>query len=162
MNDEHIVDTLIKLAEQQVHNVLLVLRQPLMPSWVIIDKDGQPHIRATPWRSDREKALAAIFLKLQIRARKAQAYSFVTEAWAAEAPEGFDDINTPLAAKDRPMNRADRREVVIAFATDGHRSEWRQWLIRRDWNGRIITLEPAHDIDKPEGWIAELLPQKNT
>lgn len=151
------VDALISLAEQQARNVLLVLHQPLMPTWVIIDKHGRPHICGTPWENDREKYLAGLAMKLQMRKLGAKAYSFITEAWCAQAPKDWDP-DTPLPEKDRAMNQPDRLEVVIAFATDGDQCEWRRWTIRRNWNEQIICLEPAQDnFEKPEGWIAELL-----
>lgn len=152
------VDKLILLAEQQARNVLLVMRQTLLPTWVIIDAKGQPHVHATPWESDRDKRLAELAMKLEMRVCKARAYSFLTEAWAAKAPEGWDP-NTPLPEKDRAMNQVDRLEIVLAFATDGTRSEWRRWNIRRDWDEQVIGLEAVRgeDFGEPEGWMAEML-----
>ena len=153
------VDTLISLAEQQARNVLLVLRErSLMPTWVIIDKDGQPRIRATPWENDAEKRLAELLIRLEIRSLQARAYSFVTEAWEALAPKDWDP-KTPLPEKDRAANRPEREEVVLAFASDGQQRKCCKWVIRRDWNEQIIGLETPvnHAEGTFEGWITEML-----
>jgi hypothetical protein len=94
-----------------------------------------------------------IFIRQQLRKYKACAYSFLTEAWMAMAPPDWDpDMPFP------ETNRADRQEVVIAFATDGRMRRCRRWRIRRDWNEQVIALEPINedDMDKPEGWITDL------
>jgi hypothetical protein len=151
------VDTLITLAEQQARGVLLVLHQALMPTWVIVAKKFTPYIFATPWQDDQEKEEVRIFVRRQIRRYEAHAYSFLTEAWMATAPPDWDP-DKPLPKKDQAMNRADRQEVVVAFATDGQKRQWRRWRIRRDWNEQVIALEPMHeDMCEPEGWMAELL-----
>lgn len=156
-----IIDTLLSLNEQLARDTLLVQHQDLPPTWVIIDGHNKPHIHKTPWADDHEKRLAEVLIRAIVRASKAQAYSFLTEAWMAVAPKNWDPDKEPLAQKDRPMNRADREEVVLAFATDGTQREWRQWAIRRNWNEQIITLEPKEMRgSQPEGWMAEMLSKK--
>jgi hypothetical protein len=151
------VETLITLAEQQARGVLLVLHQSLLPTWVIVAKDFTPHVLATPWEDDQEKEKMRIFIRQQIRKYEAHAYSFLTEAFMATAPPDWDP-DTPLPDKDRATNRADRQEVVIAFAADRQKRQWRRWRIRRDWNEQVIALEPMDENEtcEPEGWIADL------
>jgi hypothetical protein len=151
------VEKLITLAEQQARGVLLVLHQSLVPTWVIVAKNWRPYIFATPWEGDQEKEAMRIFIRQQLHKYKAHAYSFLSEAWTAMAPPDWDP-DTPLPKKDRATNRADRQEVVIAFATDGRKRQWRRWRIRRDWNEQVIALEPfdENDMGEPEGWIADL------
>jgi hypothetical protein len=151
------VETLITLAEQQARGVLLVLHQSLVPSWVIVAENFTPYIFATPWKDDEEKERMRTFIRQQIRRYEAHAYSFLTEAFMATAPPDWDP-DTPLPEKDRAVNRADRQEVVIAFATDGRKRQWRRWRIRRDWNEQVIALEPMDEDEmfESESWIADL------
>lgn len=152
------VETLITLAEQQARGVLLVLHQALVPTWVIVAKNFTPYIFATPWKDDQEKEAMRTFIRQQIRRYEACGYSFLTEAWMAMAPPDWDP-DTPLPKEERATNRADRQEVVIAFATDGQKRQWRRWHIRRNWNEQVIALEPVgeDDMSESESWIADLL-----
>jgi hypothetical protein len=151
------ITKLLDLAEQQARLTLTVLRQDLMPSWVIITGSGEARIIGTPWNNEAEKEATGMYIRAQLRKTNAQAYSFVTEAWMAEAPQDWDP-GTPLPDKDRPAERADRKEVVIACATDGQRTQWRQWCIVRDWNEQIRQLEPMEiGSGLTESWISDLL-----
>lgn len=149
---------LLDLAEQQARVVMTVLHQDLVPSWVIISGDDKPVIRATPWRNDNEKRLAELYMRHELKAHKAKAYSFVTEAWTAVAPEDWDP-ETPLPHHERASERVDRKEVVLAFATDGKTTKWRQWNIQRDWKGEVCALERQKDFSEDEfsSWMNELL-----
>jgi hypothetical protein len=146
--------TLADLAGEHARQVILGLRQPLAPSWILVGSDRKTHVIATPWRDDAEKKLMAQKMRNKIRQNAIVAYSFVCEAWAATKPRGW----TPEkggGAKDDPK----RRECVIAMATDGKDYEWRCWLIKRDHLETITGLEPDHDFPggAPEGWMTQLL-----
>lgn len=152
------LDALLDLAEQQARLVLTVLHKDLLPSWVIITEDGTPIIRGTPWRNEGEKYAAEIFIQHELKKHKAHAFSFVSEAWVAVAPKDWDP-STVMPEADRPMNRADRREEVIAFASNGQDRQTRRWSIMRNWKGEVEHLErlPDDDWSPVEGWIADLL-----
>lgn len=152
------IDTLLDLAEKHARLILTVLHQDLMPSWVIVTTDGTAIIRGTPWRNDAEKHLAEVFIKGELTKHHASAFSFVSEAWVAGAPQDWDP-GTPMPEADRPANRVDRREVVIAFASNGQDGEMRRWQIMRNWKGEVEHLqrEATDDWTQLEGWIADLM-----
>jgi hypothetical protein len=152
-----ITDSLLDLAEQQARMVLLELKQELMASWVMLGADHKFEIIATPWKNDLEKELSHKMLRAFVRKKQIVAYSFLSEAWVAIAPAGWSP-GQPMAEAERPMQRADRKEVVLAFASDGATKEWRVWEIIRDWQEQIITLasRPLPEAS-PAGWVTELL-----
>lgn len=144
---------LVEVAGQQARAVLLGLRQPLMPTWVYIDQEGHPHIVATPWQDDTEKKFFAAKIRLAMVLCDASAYSFVCEAWAANEKPGEAHI--------QPRNRADRREIVLAFATDGDQIEWKSWNIKRDWNDCVLSLEEEEPMKgRRTSWLTQLLSKK--
>jgi len=146
------------LCGHHAQKVLTQLRQPLMPTWVLLGPGGDFRIEATPFSNDLEKRLAAAYIRRRIRKYKTIAYSFVTEAWMARAPKDWDPA-TPMPEKDRPMHRTDRVEVVIGFATDGKEISWRRWKMIRDWNEAVVALEswPMDDLGHFESWMIDLL-----
>jgi hypothetical protein len=141
--------------------VLLQLKQDLMPSWVMFTRDHKVEIIATPWRNDLEKRLSERSLRDLVRKKQIVAYSFLSEAWLATAPTDWSP-DKPLPEAERPAQRADRTEGVIAFASDGTIKEWRVWEIIRDWEEQIITLRqrPLRE-GVPSGWVTELLGKKS-
>ena len=151
---EEILSHLAELAGEHARNVLVELQQNLMPSWVLIDKSGAFHIEATPWKNQVEKDLARVFMRQQMRQLGVRAYSLVVEAWAAVAPEGWKPGDPHLPSSQHP----DRREVVIAFATDGESIQWRQWATRRNHLEQVVALEKTDfDGSKTSSWMTNLL-----
>ena len=148
---------LVNLAGTHARTVMIGLQQDLVPVWLCIDKDGQPVIIATPWSNDREKALAKRKMKTYMRDHGIDSYSFVTEAWQATVPAGTD--LDELTESDRPTNRADRIEVVVACATDNAHAEWRMWKTIRNSKGQVVDLERLQtDSERePEGWMRDML-----
>jgi hypothetical protein len=127
---------LLDLAEQHARLIVLKLKRSLLPSWVIVSRNGTATVLSTPWRSDLEKALAQDFLRERMKRLDAVSYSMVSEAWSAVVDgESLPDV----PARKMP----NRQEIVIALACDGTRTEYRRWKIKRDWNERVIALEPA-------------------
>jgi hypothetical protein len=153
-----ITDSLLDLAEHQARMVLLQLKEDLVPSWVMFSRrTHRAEIIATPWRNDLEKRLCERRLRELMRKKQIAAYSFLSEAWVATAPADWS-LDKPLPEAERPAQRADRKEVVMAFASDGTTKEWRVWEIKRDWHEQIITLEPRPLPEAiPAGWVTELL-----
>lgn len=154
-----LLDTLVALGGQHAHDILVDLHMPqLSPCWVFVDSRDNLHVRSTPWSDQREKELAAIYMRRQFKKHKAKAYSLVTEAYTLLLPAGTD-----LSKAERPSTHPDRQEVVMAFATDGTNARVRRWFIRRDFNELIIALEPDttyQELHTPEGWMTELLNPK--
>jgi hypothetical protein len=151
---KELLSNLADLAGEHAKRVLVDLGQRLMPQWVLVDAKGA-HVIGTPWRDDREKELMIERMRKEMRKRKVTAYSLVVEAWAAAAPPGWKEGEPRMPNWKRP----DRREVVVAFATDGKSIEWRHWAIKRDWQDHVCALEPMpFDGDpQPTSWMTELL-----
>jgi hypothetical protein len=146
---------LIELAGEQAKTVMIGLGQDLMPSWVFIDNRGKVSILGTPWQDDSEKQLARIALQKKIKREHIVAYSFVSEAWTATKPAGWTLPPDYQGVRTEP----DRREIVLAFATDGKEQELGVWSIHRDEKGNVFALEQSkEDNDVPmQGWMTELL-----
>lgn len=153
-----ILEKLLTIAETHARAVLIGLGQPLMPTWCLIDRKGNPHVIGTPWRTDLQKEQAEHKMRKEMRKLRVLAYSFVTEAWMARAPkEWVPGHKLEVAPRDNPL----RKEVVIAAAIDRHGNElWRIWDIRRD-HLEMVTNLVAQPLDKdspnPMGWLAQML-----
>jgi hypothetical protein len=111
---KELLTNLADLAGEHAKRVLVDLGQRLMPQWVLVNARGGCDIVGTPWRDDREKELVTERMRKEMRKRKVTAYSLVIEAWAAAAPPGWKEGDPRTPNWQRP----DRREVVVAFATD--------------------------------------------
>jgi len=97
-----------------------------------------------------------VFLRAKMREWNTVAYSIVVEAWAAQQPKDWKIGDDP---GPRPAQRPERKEVVIAIASDGTEVVSRTWEIVRDWHERVIGLEQIEhpDYGVMQGWMAELL-----
>jgi hypothetical protein len=153
MNKE-LLSKLADLAGDHARIVLIKMQMDLMPSWILIDEKGACEVVGTPWLNPEQKEAAARVMRKRMRKQKTVAYSLVVEAWAAQAPPGWKEGDPRTPNEKRP----DRQEVVIAFATDGKRIEWRHWATRRDYLERVVALEPTpFDGAAASSWMTELL-----
>jgi hypothetical protein len=148
---------LIELAREQAELVLIGLGQDLMPSWLFINDQGKVSIVGTPWQDELEKHITRVALQKKMREDHVVAYSFVSEVWMSTKPAGWKPPPNYQGASHEP----DRREAVIAFATDGSAQEFRTWLIERDSSERVCALNQvrAKQDEEPalQGWMTELL-----
>jgi hypothetical protein len=101
-----------------------------------------------------EKDAMAAMMRTVMRKLDIVAYSLVVEAWAAQAPKGWKEGEPHIPSAEHP----DRKEVVIAFATDGKHIEWRQWETKRNHLEQVVALEPT-DFDGAQAtsWMTKLL-----
>ena len=150
------LDELLAVASAFAHMIILKEKQSLMPTWILINKKGETTVVTTPWSDEREKDLARKFISGQIKERKTIVYSIVVESWVAMAPEGWEP-GMELPEEQQARNQVNRKEAVIAIASNGKEKKWREWLIKRDWNEQPINLELQQKLEKPEGWMADLL-----
>lgn len=118
----------------------------LLPTFLFVTDGGEATLIGCPWQNDFEKQLMVAGVRLTLRDAGARRYSFITEAWFAPAPK---DAPIEEVKKMRASLRPDRQEGVIAFATDGVTTKWRQWSIKRDWKGQIREL-PDRPIGKED------------
>jgi hypothetical protein len=101
------------------------------------------------------KKIAARMVRHRLRKDRAVAYSLVVEAWSAHQPDGWTE-DQPIDVM--PRHRPDRKEVVIAFATDGQHIEWKSWATKRDWTERVTALEEEpFEPGRTESWMTQLL-----
>ena len=106
---------------------------------------------ATPFRDDHERMAIAAIMREHLRLKKAVAYSFVFEGWQATL-----DRSEPLG-ETKIRDRPDKREVVIAIATDGLNQKMRLWGIVRDRRGRCKALLLEDEGAPTVGWATNLL-----
>lgn len=141
------LEKLLDLAGAHAHHVLIERRfRQLAPAFLFIDEWGGATIAVCPWVSDLQKQLMVAGIRIKMREAGAKQYSFITEAWFADAPK---DMPLEEVKKLRASQRPDRSEIVIACATDGVTTKWRQWSIKRDWKGQIREL-PDRPIGKED------------
>jgi hypothetical protein len=151
-------EVLFRAAFDYAERTIIGAQKQLPPTWTLMNKAGEAFVIVTQWGNDAEKLLAEMMLKLEMQERKTVAYTFVVEAWAATAPEGW----TPDKGKldKMPSKRADRKEIVLAFVNDGKTVTSRMWSIKRDWHDRTASLElykSGGSLQEFEGWMTRLL-----
>jgi hypothetical protein len=150
------VENMLIAAEAQARQVILEKQGELPPTWVLVDAQGQVEVEMTPWRDVFEKYMAEIFIRAKIKKHNVVAYSFLVEAWMANAPKGWEPgKDPPIRASQRP----ERKECVVACAVTKEKKHWAFWEIKRDPQGKAIALEPQHEHEKGAGagWMSELL-----
>lgn len=132
------LDQMIETGAAHARTILLQQKkESLTPLWDIRTADGSAYIFGTPDYSDyRNETLS--YIAGQLRAHHAQAFMFISEAWAATLH--------PHSANLLPSEREDRTEVVAIFARS--RAEHRMLLldIVRDASGKIVDLPNHRDI----------------
>jgi hypothetical protein len=155
------LNTLLQLAGQQAHAVLIDLRQPLMPTWLLYREPDKVMIVATPWESDQEKLAMGKLIKARLRRFGCTSYSFVCEAWAAWLDAGeYDPVSGEVSEANRASNRPNRREIVTALAADKDKWIFSSWGVMRDVQGHVYELRPEPPMEEgteSSSWLAELL-----
>lgn len=127
------IERMLELAYGQAQNIIVGNKEQLMPIFMVLTGDDEIIFVGTPWDGDEQKDMAIHLLKDLMKRHNATAYSFLTEAWVS-AQRRDDPDRTP------PSQRADRREVVMAMATNGSDTKYRSWLIIRDVDGNCVDL----------------------
>lgn len=148
---------LIGLAGAHARTIMTEMHRPLMPTWLYVNNEGAT-ILGTPWQNEVEKKFMAMMVRKAMLEDHATAYSMVTEAWVAGAPKGWNpETDKPIRASEQP----ERRECVIAFATNGEAIEWKRWTIKRDHLERVTDLEEEEfNAEKIDSWLTKLLNRK--
>jgi hypothetical protein len=125
---EHAEKILIKEGQKELLSTYLLLRPGP-------DDDIEIEVIGCVWRSGFEKQLAILAVKKRAREFGATALSFVAEVWMASRPIARPQFDLP--ASEDPQ----RREVVVAVATNGKDREACCWqIVRNRPGGRIISL----------------------
>jgi hypothetical protein len=114
----------------------------MLPTFIMITSKG-PTVITTPWADEDDKSLLIRLVKLKMKEDGAIAYSFVSEVWIANQPEGWK-IGDPVGTM--PVDRPDRREGVVACAgLKGQKALMKTWLVERGPDGRVVRLIPEKD-----------------
>jgi hypothetical protein len=134
------LESLVRLAGEHAETILIKRHeQDLVATYLLFrpTADGGLDIDIVPclWRNEIEKQLMLLEVKKLARERGAVALSFVAECWLATRTK--DNPRRDLPASEDPQ----RREVVMAAATDGKAKAIGSWQIVRDKpGGRIMAL----------------------
>lgn len=145
---------LLDAAERHARTTLFKKREPHLPTtWLCYDGRDTRKV-LTPWRDEHERELAKVFMRTVIQQHSIVAYCCVSEVWyTRETPESYASKNFV-----QPRHRADRKEMVIAMATDGKSVRVKSWEMVRDWNEQVIDLKPHSEIGHGfGGWMIALL-----
>lgn len=127
---------LLDAAHDQARKILLGKKdEQLCPMWVLVDNQDQWQVIGTPFDGPREKDLVVMLMKQMMEDKNTVAYSFLTEAWFTVLPPGTDVDTAPA-----PSKSPDRKEMVLALASDDTDTEFRSWHIKRDKRGRVTAL----------------------
>jgi hypothetical protein len=132
------VARMLELAYGQAKNLIVGNKEQIMPVFMVLAGDDSIVFVGTPWHGDDQKNMAIVMLRELMKEHKATAYSFLTEAWVARQPKGWRPGIDPRGPA--PMNRPDRKEVVLAMATNGIDTQYKSWDIVRDADGNCVEL----------------------
>ena len=145
------LESMLDRAYTQARRVMIGTNEQLLPAFLIFYQDGTSGVIGTPFQDDTQRQIVAALMREHMRTRNALAYCFVTEGWQATI-----DRDEPLGAK--PIReREEKKEIVIAIATDGVNQKMRQWGIVRDRRGRCKALPLEHEGAPSVGWVTNLL-----
>jgi len=154
---EQILDGLTKL----VHKAYLEKKVETLPPtfYLTFPKPTQKAaLIPTPWANDEEKKRMVHDVWLFMQIMGVEAYGFMSECWKAYT-DGEDLANGSF---QRPSDRIDKTEVVMAFAVTEKKTLYRTWLMIRDWKGDVVELreDEMPQETEPVSWLAELLKKK--
>jgi hypothetical protein len=129
----------------------------MVPTWHIQTPKGEPDIiAATPWGDDDDKAMVVSLMRFMLKEKKAESYSFMSEAWVAT-----EDVNHPTGLM--PRDREDRREVVIINAYDRlGMGTMRVYEIKRGPDGIVTELVMDPPLDGFSGRLANLFKDEDS
>lgn len=149
---------LVRLAGEYAETVLIgERRKELIATYLLFsppagggDTLGVVDVIPCAWHNEIEKQAMLLMVKKVARESGAVALSFVSEAWLAARPIDKPQLDLP------PSEDPQRREIVIAVATDGKTKASRQWQIVRDKpGGRILSLVDSGDMPDFEGRVLD-------
>lgn len=135
------LDDLVRLAHKYAERILIKERQSeLIATYILFHPNknsGELELSIVPclWENDFQKQLMLLEVRKLSREIGAVALSFVSECWVAWRSKDRPRLDLP------PSEDPQRREVVMACATDGKTTAAGQWQIVRDKpGGRIVSL----------------------
>jgi hypothetical protein len=138
---------------------------PVLPVFLVEGKDGTVLPIGTPFNTDHEKMMVAMFVRAKCAELEAQRYVFVCEAWTLlKPPEIPDSVKLGGSIASHP----DRVEVITVTGHDyeGFALAYRRILRPERGKAKLAPVEwPAPtgsgEFDKSAGRFSNLLPPKN-
>lgn len=153
-NPELTIDQMLELAYGQAENLIVGNKDQIMPVFMILTEGDEIIFIGTPWQGNHQKDLAILMIKDLMVEHKAVAYSFLTEAWVAKQPKGWRPGDPSIPPSENP----DREEVVLAMATNGSETKYKDWDILRDDEGNCCSLRLRKGTSMSMGRFEGLLP----
>ncbi len=148
------VDELLDHAVEHARKVLVGKpKAALMPTWLIQVKD-QTMILGTPWDGDNDKDIVITAMRMLMKLRDVQSYSFMSEAWKA-----IESLDHPTGLM--PSQREDKVEIVLINACDRNGAKVRSYEIKRGPDAVItdLVLDKQGSEDHFSGRLFNLLAQ---
>jgi len=139
------LDNLLESAEAYSRDILAKTGQ-LPSTFLFVNPLGKGiTIAVAHWANDKEKHKAQIAMKRHMQKLRINTYAFVAEVFMSNDPTR------------RPSECSDKREGVIAVARDPEGSKAKMWEIKRDYNGKILDLEPLESPEPIQGWALDMI-----
>lgn len=133
------LDNMLDMAFKHAQTTLIGSKESLIPAFLVVPENDQPFIVGVPFPPHPfAKEIVIEAMRALMLDRRAIQYSFVSEAWAAS----ISNEELDSGHYDPPSQSPHRVEVVIALATDGVETKYRQWKIIRGAKGKCVALEP--------------------
>lgn len=156
------LERMIDLAFEHAKTVLIDgdPESTLQPCWSLVNNRGNTAIIVTPFTDgERSKEMAALALRVTMKATGTIRYTFACEAWMANVRPGEQWDNR------MPSQRDDRIEVVMINGADAERSLMKSWEIVRGDTGAVVDLKPhwtqEEGVTSSSGRFANLLEEAN-
>ena len=122
---------------------------PMLSVFHVMYQDGHSGVIGAAWANSNEKVQILDAIKKSFIETNAIAYCFTTEAWTA-----LEIANDSRSPSERP----DRKEIFMAFASDGTTKLTRVWDINRTSNGRVKSISEQNTNNSVfEGFIPNML-----
>lgn len=132
------LDRMLDLAEGHARRVLLEKHQAdIMPCFLCQRADNEIGILMAPFSNRAEKHAMMLEARKFMRENRVVRYSFMTGGWAAAQPKDFKAGDDP---KLMPSEDPNRIEVVIALATEGIDTKYREWTLTRGKDGKVAEM----------------------
>lgn len=112
----------------------------MMPLWVVETKHEGTLVMLTPWQDEAGKEASVEIIKKIMRAKGAERYIFVTEAWEVCPQDGQIPKSKQLGAS--LASHPDRREILLLTAEDRKHQLLRRFYILRPEHGKPTLSEP--------------------
>ena len=160
---------MVDIGEKHARNILLTRHKPeLSPLLHFVNAKGEHQLVTMAWDNDMEKHAAMREARKIGRAMNAVAMMFIDEMWKATEEMPLTPWHARQKEYVRPAERPDRKEVVLAVATDGVDQVAKEMQIVRTRPGGPIMSLVNIPMDKTKlvlpvlAAVIDILPKKGS